>query len=204
MGWSLIRFTETINKQKQIFYIWQNIYKSKVKTNNPVAEKDLATIIALSSRDENLHNRPVVRHHSFNTWYKLVWQRVCLCVCLSTFGLPEAGLLTLLQLTEAVAVSFAATVDEGSAGLNFAVEVPAQRVSTTGPLLHGQQAQVCWSCTTHTQTYTHEECAHIDKKKTCTIEKSAGWARRSRGTSAIKTKRLVSMIVHFLRCKITH
>lgn len=135
-----------------------------------------------------------------------------------TFGLPKADLLALLQLKEAVVVSFTAAVNEGPAGLNLTVKVPAQSVSSTAPLLHGQQAQVCRSCTTHTNTHAHEECACIDMKKEHTHnEKRLGQAKRSRGREAmksdrgpktsihdqnsIKTNLLMSIILHFLDAK---
>lgn len=46
-------------------------------------------------------------------------------------------------MQEAVVVALAAAVDEGSAGLSPAVEVPAHRVSPTAALLQRQQARVC-------------------------------------------------------------
>lgn len=73
--------------------------------------------------------------------------------CLFTFDPPETGLFTILQLKEAVVISLTATVDERPAGLNLTVEVPAQSVSPTAALLHGQQAQVCWSCRAHTHKH---------------------------------------------------
>jgi len=92
-----------------------------------------------------------------------------------TFSLPKAELLALLLLEEAVVVSFTAAVDEGPAGLNLTIKVPAQSVLSTVPLLHGQQAQVSWSyrtqtcmCAhapthTHTQTHTSRVCTQRHK-----------------------------------------
>ena len=134
------------------------IYKSYIKANIPVAEEEVATIIIVpSSRDENLQNRSLLECiHSIPD--KLV------CVFLGTFGHPKADLLTLLQVEEAVAVAVTAAVDEGPAGLSLTVKVPAQSVFSTVPLLHWQLAKIFWSCRTHTNTHTHEECAHIDTK----------------------------------------
>lgn len=110
-------------------------------------------IITLSSRDENLDNRSVVSLHTFNTWHEITYVWVCVC----TFDLPKTNRLTLLQVKEAVAVSFAATIDEGSAGLSVTVEVPTHCVPSTAALLHGQQAHVCWSC----KTQTHMRSVHM-------------------------------------------
>lgn len=62
------------------------------------------------------------------------------CVCTLVF--PEAGLLTVFQVQEAIVVSFTATVNEGSTGLNVNVKVPAHGVATTTSLVHGLQAAV--------------------------------------------------------------
>lgn len=92
---------------------------------------------------------------------------VCVHVCLCTFCPPKADRLTLLLVKEAVVVSFTAAVDEGSAGLNMTVEVPAQCVFFTAPLLHGQQAHAgrIILTRTHTHTSTHIRSVHTQTQK---------------------------------------
>lgn len=78
-----------------------------------------------------------------------------------TFCPSEADLLTLLQVKVAVVVPLAATVDEGSAGLGLAVEVPSHCVPSTAPLLHGQQARVGWLVLAkHRHGLEQRKCGH--------------------------------------------
>lgn len=69
---------------------------------------------------------------------------VCVCVC--TVSLFKAGFLTVFQVEETIVISFTAAVDKRPAGSALRVEVPAESVSSTASLLHGQLAQVGWSC----------------------------------------------------------
>lgn len=101
-----------------------------------------------------------------------------------TFSLPEAELLALLQVEEAVVVSFASTVDEGPAGLNLTVKVPAQSVSSTVPLLHGKKAHVSWSCRTHTHTLW--VCTGR-QKDACTLRKGQIRQRGAEAKAVIKS-----------------
>lgn len=107
---------------------------------------------------------------------------VCEHMCFCTFCPPKADRLTLLLVKEAVVVSFTAAVDEGSAGLNMTVEVPAQCVSFTAALLHGQQAHTGWIILTHTHTHIHQKCARSDTTRSCTIKggRADGKQRRVR------------------------
>lgn len=116
-----------------------------------------------------------------------MWVQRLACVRVHTFWPSKANLLALLQVEEAVFVPLAATVDEGSAGLGLAVEVPSHCVSSTAPLFHGLQARVGWIVfTKHTHTHTHE----LDKCKCGRHEAIMAWWKEGKPTRSVKVESL--------------